>query len=106
MDNAEKIRRLEAFLEDEEQAADPLTHFMLGREYLEAKRYEDAAKTLTTCVTLNPEYSAAYRFLGDAYRKNGDLVNAKKTYELGKSVAYKKGDLQAAKEMEAFLSKL
>lgn len=106
MDNAEKIKRLEAFLEDDEQAADPLTHFMLGREYLEAQRFEDAAKTLTTCVRLNPEYSAAYRFLGDAYRKAGDVKNARETYELGKSVATEMGDLQAAKEMEAFLNKL
>ncbi|MGF1572119.1 MAG: tetratricopeptide repeat protein [Sumerlaeia bacterium] len=106
MDNAEKIKRLEAFLEDEEQARDPLTHFMLGREYLEAKRFQQAAASLTTCVQLNPEYSAAYRFLGDAYRKNGEVAKARETYELGKSVANEMGDLQAAKEMEAFLAKL
>lgn len=105
MDHAEKIRQLEMIIEAE-QPPDPLTHFLLGREYMEAGHFGDAARVLERCVELNPEYTAAYRFWGDAHRKAGEGAAAREVYELGISVAQRTGDLQAGKEMEAFLKKL
>lgn len=103
---SDKIEKLEAMLDDPEQEQDALTHFLLGREYMEADRAEDAVRAFSRCVELNPEYSAAYRFLGDSYRKNNQADKAKETYETGMTIANEMGDLQAAKEMKALLSRL
>jgi len=104
MDAQEKIARLEVMVQ--EDPMDSLTHFMLGREYLETEQYENAAKSLKTCTELNPEYTAAYRFMGDAYRKNGQDKEAIAAYQLGIGVASRTGDLQAGKEMNALLSRI
>ena len=104
MDREEKIKRLEELLPKE--ADDPLTHFLLGREYLDDERYDDGARVLGRCVELNPQYTAAYRFLGDCHRKAGRTKEARMTYELGIQVANETGDLQAGKEMEVFLKRL
>lgn len=105
MDHAEKIRRLEQILAGETHP-DPLTYFLLGREYLEAGRFEDAAGALQRCVELNPQYTAAYRFLGDSWRKAGNTERARQAYELGIAVATETGDLQAGKEMEVLLGRM
>ncbi|MDX1972798.1 MAG: tetratricopeptide repeat protein [Candidatus Sumerlaeia bacterium] len=106
MDHHEKILRLEALLEDPAEAADPLTHFLLGREYMGAERFAEATTAFERCVELKPDYSAAWRFLGDALRKQGLLERAREIFTHGKTVAYERGDLQAAKEMEALLHRL
>ncbi|MBX3729319.1 MAG: tetratricopeptide repeat protein [Candidatus Sumerlaeia bacterium] len=106
MDREEKIARLEALLAIEAEANDPLTHFLLGREYLEAGRAADAVRAFERCVALNPQYTAAYRFLGDSHRKAGDAAHARETYQLGIGVAEQTGDLQAGREMQALLARL
>ena len=104
MDIEEKIARLEELLKDEPD--DDLTHFLLGREYLEVNRHKDAARVLQRCVEINPQYTAAWRFLGDAHRFAGDSQAAKKAYETGIAVAQDTGDLQAGKEMEVLIRKV
>ncbi|MCB2154413.1 tetratricopeptide repeat protein [bacterium] len=104
MDRDEKIRRLEALLEIESD--DPLTHFLLGREYMDAERWEEAAQMLQRCVDLKPTYTAAYRFLGDSHRRMGDDAGARQAYQSGIDVAQETGDLQAGKEMEVLLKRL
>lgn len=106
MDHEEKIRQLEKLLEVESEAADPLTHFLLGREYLEVDRYDEGALSFERAVALNPHYTAAFRFLGDCHRKAGRMEKAREVYEVGLGVANETGDLQAGREMEAFLKKL
>ncbi len=104
MDTAEKIARLEDMLKDDPQ--DDLTHFLLGREYMEADRHTDAARVLQRCVEINPRYTAAYRFLGDAHRFAQDPEAARAAYETGIAVAQDTGDLQAGREMEALARKV
>ena len=104
MTTEEKIAQLEALLADDEP--DSLGLFMLGKMYLDVGRHADAAATLERCVALKPDYSAAYRFLGDAWRKAGDAARARSTYEKGIAVAEEKGDLQASKEMGVMLRKV
>lgn len=104
MDRDEKIRRLEALLETERDEA--LTYFLLGREYMEAQRFEDAGRVLQRCVELNPRYTAAYRFLGDSHRLAGARDLARQAYAAGITVAQETGDVQAGKEMEVFLKRL
>lgn len=100
----EKIARLEALV-----ALDPddyLGYFLLGKLYLDTDQYVRAAETLEKCVALKPDYSAAWRFCGDSWRKAGDLAKARATYERGIVVAEANGDLQTVKEMKAFLLRL
>jgi predicted Zn-dependent protease len=104
MTDEEKIERLQALV-----AADPsdsLGQFMLGKLLLDTGRLEEATAAFARCVELKEEYSAAWRFLGDCYRKREMPAEARQTYERGHAVATRLGDLQAAREMEAFLRKL
>jgi uncharacterized protein HemY len=104
METSERIQRLEAILAGGDQ--DPLTYFLLGREYMTVGRFAEGADTFEQCVRRNPQYSAAYRFLGDCHRKLGATARAREVYEAGISVANAQGDLQAAREMETLLGKL
>ena len=54
----------------------------------------------------DPDYSAAWKLLGKARIACGDNEAAKAAYRQGITVAEKRGDLQAAKEMQVFLKRL
>jgi len=54
--------------------ADPdneLGHFSLGKAYLEAGRFEEAATSLKRVVELKPSFSKAYQLLGTALDRTG-----------------------------------
>lgn len=104
MEPADKIKQLEAILEDD--PSDHLGWFMLGKLYLDEKRFEDGAEAFHKCLGLKPDYSAAYRFCGDCHRLAENRDEARSIYEKGVEVANANGDLQTVKEMEAFLRKL
>ena len=104
MDNTEKIRQLEQMLAAAPD--DALACFLLGREYAEAGRHEDAAGVLERCVQLNPAHTAAYRFWGDALRKAGDTARAREVLEAGIGVADETGELQSGREMAALLNRI
>lgn len=104
MDHQEKIERLQALVQTDE--SDALTHFLLGRELMEVGRFAEAASALEKTIQLNPEYTAAYRFLGDAHRQAGNMARAREIYEVGIGVSEATGDLQAGKEMKVYLKKL
>jgi uncharacterized protein HemY len=100
----DKIKQLENLVE-----ADPEDHlgfFMLGKLYLDTKQYEEAASRFERCLELKPDYSAAWRFAGDAHRLADQREKAREVYERGIEVANANGDLQTVKEMQAFLRKL
>ncbi len=99
-----RIEQFEQLLAMDPQ--DPLLYFGLGEAYLEAKRYEEAIGTLQKLLEIQPEYSAAYRHLGQALEKSGQLEAAKEVYKRGIPIAEKRGDLQTKKEMEVFLRRL
>ncbi len=100
----EKIAQLEKLLEKDPR--DATGFFMLGKLCLDSGRNEQAADAFEKCTELKPDYSAAWRFAGDCYRKAGQDDRARELYERGIAVAQDRGDLQTAREMEAFLRKL
>jgi hypothetical protein len=51
-------------------------------------------------------YSAAWKRLGKALADNGRTEEAVAAFESGIKAAVEKGDVQAAKEMRVFLSRL
>lgn len=99
-----RLEALERILASEPD--DYLTHFLLGREYLTAKRFGDAERVLARCVELKPDYSAAWKQLADAQRLGGDSGKALATYRQGAAVGEQTGDLQVTKECRAFIERL
>jgi len=104
MDPQERIRQLEKLLESQDD--DHLTRFLLGRECLKAGDPTAAAVHLRRCVELAPDYTAAWRHLGDALKSARRTEEALKAYDDGQAVAERTRDMQAGKEMRILADKL
>ena len=98
------VDNLEAMLARGQDAA--LLRYSLGGEYLKLNQPDKAAEHLRQAVTKDPNYSAAWKLLGQALAGAGHMDEAIKAYEDGIKVAEEKGDKQAAKEMTVFLKRL
>jgi Flp pilus assembly protein TadD len=83
-----------------------LLRYSLGLEYLKGGDSERAAMHLRHAVTLDPDYTAAWKALGRALADRGQLTDALAAYRTGIAVAQRKGDKQAGKEMEVFARRL
>lgn len=95
------LERFEAMLADGKDS--PLLRYSLGLEYLKRESFEAATIHLRAAVDADPTYSAAWKQLGNALVKAGNLEAAIDAYEAGIDVATTKGDMQASKEMAVFL---
>jgi tetratricopeptide (TPR) repeat protein len=104
MDNDAKIATLQRLTDA--NPGDHLTWFMLGRELLHGEQFDPAAAALARCCALKPDYTAAWRFQGDALRKAGRAEEALAIYRRGIEVSVETGDLQTGKEMRVFVAKL
>ncbi len=82
-----------------------LLRFTLGSAFLKQERYDEAVEHLLKAVEFTPDYTAAWKILGKAYLGNQALIEAKKTFEKGITIAEQKGDMQAKKEMMVFLKR-
>jgi tetratricopeptide (TPR) repeat protein len=85
---------------------DALAYFLLGCEAAERGLASEAQAALAAAVERDPEYTAAYRHLGNALEHLGRFEEAVAVYARGVRVAERTGDLQAGKEMRAFLRRL
>lgn len=84
----------------------PLLRFSLGGACLDDGDLLAAITHLSSAVEQQPDYSAAWRRLGEACARAGSLQRAAEVYERGIEVATARGDLQAAREMQVFLRRL
>ena len=85
---------------------DTVVRFGLGELYIQAKEFAPAAEQFAEIIRLDPHYSAAYRYLGQAYMALGRQAEAEDTFQRGIAVAEARGDLQTVKEMQVFLRRL
>jgi len=85
---------------------DGMLRFGLGNAYFQQKDYAKAIEHLTIAVRHDPEYSAAWKLLGKAQSKTGQVEEAIATFRRGIDAAGKRGDKQAVKEMQVFLKRL
>lgn len=83
-----------------------LLRFGLGKGYLDAGELARAAEHLQHCVKFDPQYSAAWKLLGQALNKQGLIDQARAAWTQGLRVADEKGDKQAGKEITVFLKRL
>ena len=98
------LERFEALLALGKDSA--LLRFSLGMQYLKAADPVRAVEHLRAAVAHDPGYSAAWKLLGKALADTGHPAEAMTAYESGIAAAEKKGDKQAAKEMNVFLRRL
>ena len=98
------IDKLEAMLASGRDSPD--LRFALANAYLKAGDAERAIAHAGLAVQLKPDYSAAWRLLGQAQIAAGKNVAAAASFERGIQVAEQAGDRQAGKEMQVFLRRL
>jgi len=83
-----------------------LLRYSLGNEYTKAGDAVNAALHLRHAVTLDPEYTAAWKLLGRALADSGRVGEALAAYAEGIAVAGRRGDKQAQREMQVFARRL
>ncbi len=98
------IDNLENLLAQGQDSA--LLRYGLGGEYLKLGQHDKAALHLSKAIELDPNYSAAFKLLGQALAAAGRGQEAAETYRKGIAAAERKGDLQAAKEMRVFAKRI
>ncbi len=83
-----------------------LLRLSLGQGYLAQGDQRAALEHLSRAVELQPDYSAAWKFLGKAHESAGDPESAMEAYRRGIEVARARGDLQLVREMTVFLRRI
>ncbi|MEP6882317.1 MAG: hypothetical protein ABI866_10010 [Dokdonella sp.] len=83
-----------------------LLRFSLGNALLSEGDANAAVVEFRAATAFDPNYSAAWKLLGNALRESGDRTGAIHAYQCGIEVADARGDKQAAKEMQVFLRRL
>lgn len=83
-----------------------LLRYSLGNEWLKAGDPGKAASCFREALERDGTFSAAWKLLGNALAAAGDTHGALASYTQGASIAEKKGDLQAAKEMLVFAKRM
>lgn len=104
MDTAARIAQFENMTQ-----ADPtneMAFFSLGKAYLEANRFADAAKAYMRCIELVPDMSKAYQLAGDALSRSGERDRAIAVLTQGHIIASGKGDLMPKNAMAKLLKDL
>ncbi len=89
-----------------ESPDDAAAHVLLGRTLLDAGHAAEAITAFAAAIRADADYAAAYRQMGNAQEAAGHVDDAIATYRRGVEVAQRTNDLQAGKEMNAFLKRL
>jgi uncharacterized protein HemY len=84
----------------------PMSHFSLGRLYLERRQYAEAAGALESAVRLDPTYAAALVALGDAYAGAGDSARAREVLGRAKEHALAQKHPGLAEEIDERIADL
>jgi tetratricopeptide (TPR) repeat protein len=98
------IGRLEALLAQGQDS--PNLRFAIASHWYREGEAARAIEHAQVAVTLDPDYSAAWRLLGQAQVAAGLRDAAALSFERGIAVARERGDRQAEKEMQVFLRRL
>jgi Tfp pilus assembly protein PilF len=104
MPERRSIDNLEKMLANGKDGA--LLRFGLGSEYLKAGDAGMAAGHLQRALALDPDYSAAWKLLGQALTQLSRHSEALAAYRRGIEAAQRNGDLQAVKEMQVFARRI
>lgn len=100
----DKIARFEAIVQV--NGEDAMARLTLGKTLVQARRAPDAIGHLEKALEIQPEYSAVFVVLAQAYEDAGKLARAIKTLHSGIELAQKKGDLHPRNQMQEHLGRL
>ena len=95
------IERFEKLLDGPRDGA--LLRYSLGNEYRKAGDLARAVTYFRDAVMRDPNFTAAWKQLGQTLAAQGAHAAAQEAYHHGITVAEARGDVQAAKEMRVFL---
>jgi Tfp pilus assembly protein PilF len=98
------IEKLEALLASGRDSPD--LRFALANAHLKAGDAARAIAHAEAAVKQKPDYSAAWRLLGQAQLAAGKNREAAASFEQGIQIADQAGDRQVSKEMQVFLRRL
>jgi uncharacterized protein HemY len=90
----------------ERDPENPMVLCSLGIELFKEENYPEAREHLAHAVENKPDYSVAYRMLGRTHYELHENAEARQTFETGREVAQKNGDLQTVKEIDVFMRRL
>jgi tetratricopeptide (TPR) repeat protein len=82
-----------------------LLRYSIANEYLRMDRPEAALPHLEQALARDPDYSAAWKLQGKTLHALGRSAEAIPVLTRGIAVAERKGDVQAAREMQVFLKR-
>lgn len=78
----------------------------LAKQLVDLDRLEDAISHLQVAVSMQEQYSAAWKLLGKCLTLNNLNEQAREAYRQGILSAQTQGDKQSEKEMTVFLKRL
>ncbi len=84
----------------------PMGWFSLGRHYLDAKRFAEAAEQFEQAVKLDPAYAAAWVALGDAHNGAGAAEKAKQAWQQALETPLGRRDMSLQADLEQRLAEL
>ena len=99
-----RLQQLMKMLEREPN--DAFLLYGVAMEHKKAERSAEAIEYLRRTITADATYCYAFYQLGQVYEQEGQVADAKKSYEEGISAAIRKGDAHAKSELETALSML
>lgn len=90
----------------QDNPADPLGFFALGRAQLESGQHDDAVLSLQRALALDSRLSRAYQLLARAQLALGRRAEAVKSLNDGVMIAHQRGDQMPKNEMLAMFAEL
>jgi Fe-S cluster biosynthesis and repair protein YggX len=90
----------------EDDPANELGHFSLGRAYLDAGIHDGAIASFERVIELNPNMSRAYQLQAEALLQKGQKDLAIERLTRGAQVAHERGDVMPKNEMVRRLQEL
>jgi len=85
---------------------DPMLHYMLANEYIKLEQYPEVVEHLQTYLRFQEDEGAAYRMLGEAFLKLGQVEEARRAYQEGIQTALKHNHPSMAEEFQEYLRDL
>ena len=83
-----------------------LLRMSLANALIASGQAQAAVTELRQALTFDPDYSAAWKVLGNTLATSSDSSGARDAFECGIDAATRRGDKQAVKEMQVFLRRL
>jgi len=99
-----EVKSLEKMIETGRDSA--MLRLTLAGVYQQQGNLGSALEHLQSAVQQDPDYTAAWKALGRVQLELADTDSARKSWQQGITVAEKRGDKQAQKEMQVFLKRL